>query len=1010
MQLFCVAPGHYVLKINYYLLHEKHYIRKNMKPSFNYNYYNLCICICIFINLTTTSISHSKQPIVLSDSEKEYIINNYIDFFRDNSQKLTIEKILLQYKNDFISSKHNNILNFGFTDDAIWIKFNLINKNIDIHQWLMEIKYYFLWDIDLYILQDQQIIEHKKSGILTPFKKFDMIYRWHIFDLSLQPEKEYTFYMRFKAYLPMTLPISIKTTKTFVHKSFKEFFIKGFFYGILLFIIIYHIYSFISQKEKNYFYFFIFILTLFFIRFSFDGFTRMIIFSKYHTINVLFTYYFPILIPVLFFYGILFVSSFPMAKKMPIIFKYLFLSLKIIWFSFGLFILFGLFFIIPLFPVCAVITIISFILFFLFLLKKGYSPAYYYIFGWIFLVSGFVSFSLLRLNYINSSLLTESSMETCILGMVLCFQFSFIYQTSLIKKQQQLSQLKLIEKAEENEMLIRKQKEMLEKQVEQRTIELKIAKDKAEQANLDRLNFIASINHDLRTPLNSILGYSQIFKFANKSIQDCQNVFHSIYESAKYLLSLINDLMDLSKIESGSFELIPEIIDLKDLINRVINIIKVLAIQKSILFKTYIDNNLPDGIITDEKRLHQVLINLLGNAVKFTEIGEVSFCVKKIQNKEGLKDSNIATIYFEIKDTGPGIDQNKLKEIFKPYTQVSKEDNKKEGFGLGLSISQSIVKSMGGTIFVDSEPKKGCCFWFQINVPVINEKIKQSSKALKIPITNSDQPKKILIVDDILQNRLVLQEFLNLFGCETMLAEDGHDCIKKAVEIVPDLILMDIQMPKLDGINTLKMIKQIDEIKNIPVVAVSASFTEMKKQTIIHKGFDDYIAKPIVFNELAYIIKKYLNLDAQNVEFDSFTKKSINEINPELKKVSEKIKNNELPLIDIKEVINNLRNDDALIKQILELAIEDIPEYIKTLKHNLYKRQPEEIKMQTHKLKSSFQLISAKRCEAVVNLISQNSNNLEYDLAVINLLESEWDRLVHKVQKILQEKKIHHEK
>ena len=597
---------------------------------------------------------------------------------------------------------------------------------------------------------------------------------------------------------------------------------------------------------------------------------------------------------------------------------------------------------------------------------------------------------------------TESSMEMCVLGMVLCFQFSFIHQTNLIKKQQQLSQLKLLEQAEENKLLVVKQKKILEEEVQQRTIELQDAKEKAEKANSDRLHFFASLNHDLRTPLNSILGYAQIFQYANKSAQEYQKGFHSIYESADYLLSLINDLMDISKIESSSFELMPGIIDLNALIHRVIKMMRVLADQKNIRFTSTIDQNLSDSIMVDPKRLEQVLINLLGNAVKFTKKGAVYFCVKSMQRSDNSRERNTVNLYFEIKDTGPGIDHDQLEKIFQPFRQLSRKDKVQEGSGLGLSISQSIVQLMGGTIFVDSTPGKGSKFWFQITVPLIKEKKSQSAETGLIPVFISDPPKKILIADDVLHNRIVLHEFLTLLQCDTILAVDGKDCIQKVTETQPDLILMDIQMPNLDGFETLKRIKTMDEAKHIPIIAVSASINGRTTQSIFKKGFDDYIPKPVHMDHLAIVIQKYLDVDVQYVGDDYLKKISTCGIKTQDANTTEETK--ELPVIDINEALSNMRNDTLLLKQMLEMAIEDIPKYMADLKHTFNERAPEKIKQETHKLKSSFQLIAAKRCEALVALISQQCSQSVYEPDEISLLENEWQMLVQKVQTIIQGK------
>jgi len=949
------------------------------------------------------SITLANNPIHISNTDKNYLIAQNVDVFRDKSKSLTIDKIISGHKEAFIPSQKKD-LNFGHTDDAIWIRFSVVNTNANVNKWMMMITYHFLWEIDLYITQEDQIIEHKKSGISRPFKTFDRPNRWYVFDFLLPAQKEYTFFMRFTSERPISLPISVISQKKFAKQSFKQNFFKGAFYGILLLIIIYHIYLFGTQKEKTHFYFLGFILTFFLIRFTFDGFTRIIFFLENHQMNIFFLTFFPVLIPILFFCGILFVSTFSQSTKIPKIFNHIFLIFKIIWLSFGGCVLLGFSRIIPLFPFFAVFTMIIFIFFFVCLWKNGYSPAYYYILGWVFFATGFAIFSLLRLNYISSNVFSEVSMEMGLLGMILCFQFSFIYQVNLIKEQQKSYHLQLIEKAEENAMLIQKQKTMLEKEVALRTKELQVAKDKAEQANLIKSKFFASINHDLRTPLNSIMGYSQIFQYANKSPQAFQKGFQAVHESGKYLLSLINDLLDMSKIESSSFELLPDIIDFNTFIVRVQKTIQVLADQKNILFTTSIDPNIPNAIITDEKRLHQVLLNLLGNAVKFTDYGEVSFCIKRIKNK-GRLDKNTVSLYFEIKDTGSGIKHVHLQDIFVPYRQVSKPKIM-EGSGLGLSISQSIVQLMGGTISVDSTPGKGSTFWFQISVPSAPKITSQSTEIQEIPMIVSDPPKKILIVDDILHNRVVLKEFLTIVGCESLIAENGHECIQKASESKPDLILMDIQMPTLDGIETLQMIRTMSEIKHIPVFAVSASVTEMTIQSVLQKGFNDFIPKPVELHELVKTIQKHLDVDVSyNKDKSCLQKKNIHSDISNPKQAKSDIKEiDKLPVIDLNKARGRFRNDDNLLKQVLEMAVEDIPVYMKSLEVYIFERQWENVQQDIHKLKSSFKLIAANRCETFIELISKKVASFDYDPDDFHSLEKEWQRLFHEIKVIIKGK------
>lgn len=495
------------------------------------------------------------------------------------------------------------------------------------------------------------------------------------------------------------------------------------------------------------------------------------------------------------------------------------------------------------------------------------------------------------------------------------------------------------------------------------------------------------------------MGYAQLLQYGKKTTEEYKNISNAILDSCKYLLSLIDDLLDISKIENSSFELFPDIIDFKAFINSILSIIQVLAHKKNIHFKTEIDKDLPHEIIADDKRLHQVLINLLGNAVKFTEQGEIYFCVKKVQYNDDQLDKKTISVGFEIKDTGPGIKQDRLKEIFIPYKQVANKIKNLEGFGLGLSISQRIIQLMGSKICVESTPGKGSRFLFQIEVPFANEILTKPKEVKGKSVFNTENPPIVMIVDDVLTNRFILREFLNILGCNILLAENGHECLQKVKKTKPDIILMDIQMPGIDGFQTMKLIRKINEIKHTPIIAVSASTISMTKQSIIEKGFNDYVSKPVVMEELATILKKFLNYDAQHIG-------NKNIVISQIKQKNYQVNNQEvsmLPILDKQKAMSYLKNDQLLLKEILEMTLKEIPLYLDALKKYISNKHNDKIKFQIHKFKTCFKLIGAARCQAFLDIISQKNKTSENDPEDLHLFEIECNKLIKQAKIMIQE-------
>lgn len=387
---------------------------------------------------------------------------------------------------------------------------------------------------------------------------------------------------------------------------------------------------------------------------------------------------------------------------------------------------------------------------------------------------------------------------------------------------------------------------------------LEKANQEAVSANLAKDRFLANISHEFRTPLNSILGYAKILQRDDSLNGEQVEQVTTIKQSGFYLLTLINDILDLAKSKTGKLELNPQEFNLRDCLEGIVRIIESEAKDKGLQLKTTF-KNLPETINADQKRLSQVLLNLLNNAIKFTAKGEI---LLKVSLVEAINNHNSALekkIRFEVIDTGKGINSGELQKIFQPFEQAGDIESRHIGTGLGLSISKQLVELMGGELKVKSKLGEGSNFWFEtvFATETINNS-EQPKLDISLMAGYQGKKRKLLVVDDKSANRLLLANILKPIGFEILMAEDGEQMLEIAERENPDLILLDLFMPVKTGFTSAKQLQRNPKFKNIPIIILSAcSITPEMRQYLDCEAF---LGKPFEEEVLLELLQKHLNL------------------------------------------------------------------------------------------------------------------------------------------------------
>ncbi len=748
------------------------------------------------------------QPILIGEDEAKVNIKPFSQYFLDQDKSHTIDSILGLSDHEFqVFTDQSEVMDFGFTRDRVWLKLELVNQNSYPRKVFIDFDFAEINSIVLYHTVGNELLATEKAGSFHPNYNRPLRSRTLTMPVSLQPQTSAHLYFQIDSYSVLSLPATLYTETEFSHHKFYLDLIVYLLLGISSGFFLYHLVIYLGNKELVYL---AFCATTVF-RFSYDLYFTGV--GQLLTpFNAVWNSFAPAYTGGLASIGGLWfhIEFLNLREKSPRFSKFLFFYMAVFFvgINYGFLVNpIAYFVLIPLLIVLPLILIGSTIPWVI----KGYRPAIIYLAG-SFLTAISVMWSNLSLmGYLPVTF--NLAIYSC-LGYSVSFVI-FAYSIS--------------EKIEE-----------LRKSEKEAHLEAESAKALAQTKS----QFLANMSHEIRTPLNGVLGMIQLLKASDLKCEQ-QKWVNIIDASGGALLTVVNDILDFSKIEAGKLSVNKIPCDLRNIINECYETFKYTHTDKRIVFTSSIDESMPEKVVTDPSRIQQIIINLLGNAFKFTDHGEICIQVKKLSSENQYR--------LAVRDTGIGIAAESQAKLFESFEQTSSDTYRRYGgTGLGLAISKELCELLGGVIGVESELGRGSSFWVDLPLPDACENTDQANGDSNQSGGGGVSSKlHILVAEDNQVNRMVVKAFLGKLGHSCDIVENGQEAVNMITKNHSkfQLVLMDCDMPIKNGFEATQLIRQYEQehqiITPVPIVALTAHVTQIFRDQSIASGMDEHLTKPL---------------------------------------------------------------------------------------------------------------------------------------------------------------------
>jgi len=741
------------------------------------------------------------------------------EVFEDPGKNLTIHDVRLA-KFQHVNSRFASA---GISASAWWIRFRFENRS-DMEDWLLQESFPLIEDLQVFVVSDDRVVNSWVTGIRFPYSQRFLDHRTFLFRTGFEKNKTYTIYARFVTQPSLNMPLILWRPEAFASFASKEDILMGIFFGILLVMSVYNLFLFFSVKDISYLYYTLYCISGGLFMASQLGYAYQYLWPDSTWLALRAN---AILNGLFLLFTTVFCTRFlGFRKNSPILFR----IAAVIFFS-AIAITVGSIFL-PYQSIAEVrifMTIPASVLFLFgggMLAIRGQRHAVLFVIAYSVFFIGALVYSLRTLAFLNFSYLATYSLQVGSAIELVIMSIALADRINL----------------------------------------LRLEREKAEFSNRMKSEFLAIMSHEIRTPMSGVIGLTSILGKTELK-EDQREILHLIQRSGGALMKIINDILDLSRLDADKVLLDESVFDLREIFTDTMDLLKPAAQEKDLGFLLELDASLPAKVKGDPARLRQVLLNLIGNALKFTETGSILIAVKRIYGRD-------LRILVSISDTGIGIAPEKLEYLFEPFSQVDVSISRNYGgTGLGLAISKKLVNTMGGTIGVESRPGAGSRFFLELpfmeafeskaasaapdtevaDGDVLREEIDRDGS--EIPLSQK-YPQKILVAEDDYVNSMIIQKFLEELGYSTDSVTNGLQALEKAKSNKYTIVFMDVQMPLLDGLEATKILKETLGEQCPVIIATTANATEEDLRRCLASGMDGTLVKPFSIDSLRRILVK----------------------------------------------------------------------------------------------------------------------------------------------------------